>query len=273
MSSQHLRLKFLQEENHKELEQLESLIYLFHYRNKNQHRCSIWWRSFETFRRELRCLVEEIGRWLTATADLSKGSWPKGAKGMKVRMALVQKNAARKPVLEAKVQKRIQWWADGLAEKWWIAFTHVLTLKQFAHLGIFLIATLSRVASITSLTSALEQLADAETEVLLTRFANEESSELFGSSSPFGVEDVGEVVQRIAGIKPDVNYDATFDSTEPGQRATDPMPDELEEPDITPLAEPETLKRSAASLDVPRKSSRKMRKTGNAIDDLFNGLV
>lgn len=110
----------LQQDKLVEVKELQRLLYLFHHRNKNQHRRSIWWRSFANFRRELGCLLDEADGWMAATADLSKGTWPKGAKGLKARMALAEKNAARKPQLELKMERRLSWWADSLVEKWWM---------------------------------------------------------------------------------------------------------------------------------------------------------
>ena len=109
-----------QEDKLHELKQLHNLLHLFHHRNKNQHRRSIWWRSFESFRRELGRVLDEANQWVAATADLSKGTWSKGTKGLKARMALAQKNAARKPQIEAKLKQRLLWWADSLVEKWWM---------------------------------------------------------------------------------------------------------------------------------------------------------
>ena len=42
------------------LQHLSDILHLFHHRNKNQHRRSIWWRHFSNFRRQLDALVGEI---------------------------------------------------------------------------------------------------------------------------------------------------------------------------------------------------------------------
>ncbi|KAI9689568.1 MAG: hypothetical protein M1822_010220 [Bathelium mastoideum] len=265
----------LQEDRAQELKQLQDLLHLFHHRNKNQHRRSIWWRSFDSFRREIRSLLNEVARWTTATADLRKGTWPSGAKGVKTRMALAQKNAARKPQLELRMQQRLSWWAEHLVEKWWIAFTHILALNQFAQLGLFLVAALARCAHLTGLTAALEQLADDETEALLTRFATEETPEIFGAGETSNVEDVGEVLQRSADETPVQSQDAGTISSRAGA-IDDRQLDETSPSEALSREKQSNSRkrnRNSTSSTRPPFPMKKKRGAGDAIEDLFSGIL
>ncbi|KAL9080276.1 MAG: hypothetical protein Q9157_000926 [Trypethelium eluteriae] len=191
-------------------------------------------------------------------------------------MAVAQKNAARKPELELKMQQRLSWWQNGLIKKWWIAFTHVLALNQFAQLGLFLIATLARISRLTGLTAALEQAADAETEALITRFATEEIHNPPGVAGDSDGEDIGEIVQRHVPRSPNKGRDLTTAPSNLGDGANiDPHENQTNEAlyqeDQTPSLPGQ--KRKFTIPVTPSASKKKMRKTGNAIDDLFSGLL
>ncbi|KAL9091891.1 MAG: hypothetical protein Q9165_004643 [Trypethelium subeluteriae] len=259
-----------------ELKQLQNLLHLFYHRNKNQHRCSVWWRSFDKFRRECKFLLIDAEKWRAASLELSNGTWPKGVKGVKIRMAVAQKNATRKPELESKIQRRLSWWQHGLIEKWWIAFTHVLALNQFAQLGLFLIATLARFSRLTGLTAALKQAADAETEALITRFATQEIHNLLGVTERLDGEDMGEIVQRNGHRSPDRGRDLTASPSNLGNKASlrphgYPTNEALFQEDQTPALSSQQRKYTVPA--TPAASKKKRPKTDNAIDDLFSGLL
>ena len=304
---------FLQADNLREFKQLQNLLHLFYHRNKNQHRRSIWWRSFASFRREVGHLLDDADRWMAATSDLSKGVWPKGAKGMKARMALAEKHATHKPQLERKMEQRLSWWADSLVEKWWMyaifivvsrvfchhcvhiyrdiyfplvgsftsiqyllmnhrAFTHILTLNQFTQLGLFLAAALARCSHVTGLTAALERLADAETEALITRFADEEFPTLFGTSETADEEDVGEIVQRRTVETTENRQDSFTASTNPNEN-TGLGSHDIPRNDVQPQDKRLSwAPKRKTGLIPPMRPTPKRRKGGNAIDDLFSSV-
>lgn len=87
-----------------ELTTFGDILHLVHHRNLNQHRHSIWWRSFSVFRRELSHLLSEYATYqpplAATTASVSKTS-------SKASKAAARRGAAR---LEAWKKERVPRW-------------------------------------------------------------------------------------------------------------------------------------------------------------------
>lgn len=219
------------------LEHIADLLHLFHHRNKNQHRRSIWWRHFSTFRRQLNALVEDIrGLNKIPTTHLER-----------------TKKKARDKETQNKISERLTFWQDVLVSKWQNAFSQAVADGRFSVLGLVLTAALAQVCQIVGITTTFEDLGQTEVEKVLDEFSREQSWDDGGHAnvSADGEEDVGQVVAR-GEVKADDRFDT---NTVPhGHKKI--------------VRDKATAKPSKATTQPARKKRRK----GNAIDDLFSGL-
>ncbi len=140
----------------KSLQHLSGLLYLFHHRNKNQHRRSIWWRHFSTFRRQLNNLVSEV-------QSLHE-----------VPTTHLQRSKKKAQDLETKdlVSKRIEFWIDVLVPKWHSTFSQIVTDGRFAVLGLVLIAVLAQACQITGINAGFNEAEVALIEEGRSRASN-----------------------------------------------------------------------------------------------------
>ncbi|KAL1619924.1 Ribonuclease MRP protein subunit rmp1 [Neofusicoccum ribis] len=191
------------------------MLHLIHHRNLNQHRHSIWWRSFSVFRRELSHFLSEYTTYqppAAATAPVSKPS-------AKASKAAARRAAAR---LEAWKKDAVPRWylcvfsavsfalrhapvGSALADVEGSAFTEVVASTQFSAIGLVLLAVLARVTHVTGITAAYEAEAERAMQAMLREFAEKDARELFGGveagqsgarKGAMEVEDLGEVVGR-----------------------------------------------------------------------------
>ena len=215
------------------LQHLLDILHLFHHRNKNQHRRSIWWRYFSTFRRQLNALVVEARRLHEApTSHLERS-----------------RKKTRDQETKTNLAERCIFWRDTLVPKWQNSFSQIVADGRFAVLGLVLLAALAEACQITDITTAYEDLGQEEVEKVLEQFSEEhwmEGIETDAGSSVLG-EDLGEAVSR--------------DDTD---RTLVPIVTSSER-------HGNTVRQiiTAASDDRPPRTKRKK---ANAIDDLFSGL-
>lgn len=219
-----------------QLTHLTSLLHLFHHRNKNQHRHSIWYRHFSLFRRSLNQLTSAIDHLnTTPTTNLAR--------------TLKKREDAR---LISEHEKRLVFWKDVMVPRWQRAFGQLVADGRFAVLGVVLMAVLSEVCGLVGVTGMFEEVEvevkPGEAERVLGEFGREELRQ---------VEDHGEVVRREEDSETvDVAAKAKA-SGAPTSKSTEVVKD----------APKPSKKRSS---EVPEKKSKKRRKkTGNAIDDIF----
>lgn len=138
-----------------------------------------------------------------------------------------------------------------------------------------MVAALARFSHLTGLTAALEQLADAETQALITRFANEEASEIFAASGIMD-EDVGELVQRRVDNALENSRDPATVLLSPEEKASvtaQGISQSKTGPQEKRRSSPSNRKRQAISSWKQGSEKKKKRKPGNAIDDLFSGVL
>ncbi|RMX73454.1 hypothetical protein D0869_13589 [Hortaea werneckii] len=132
-------------------------------------------------------------------------------------------------------------------------------------LGLTLIAVLSEVCRIARVTMAYEEAGQAEVEKALERFAEEgwEGHDTEASEQKFGKEDMGEAISR---DQVDETEDHSMPTTDVTTKAS--LPPARPQKTSAPAAKP------ASKRDMPDASrpTKKKRKKGNAIDDLFSGL-
>lgn len=249
-----LDLKF-SESDRETLRHLSDLLHLFHHRNKNQHRRSIWWRHFSTFRKQINGLLQEV-------ALLSE---------IPITHTAKTKKKIRDRETQAKMSERVAFWQDVMVPKWHRTFSQLTADGRFAVLGLVLISMLSQVSRIVGITAGYEERAQEEDVRVLERFADEQWGQ-----QVLNAEDAGEIVLR----DPQADHgsagsDSTQDHALQGAKVPVPLLSTtaaVAEGGNDPSARgisigPKTITGSA------KKPPKKKRKKGNAIDDLFGSLA
>lgn len=218
------------------LSHLSDLLHLFHHRNKNQHRRSLWWRHFSIFRRQLNRLVEEI----KTLNEVPKTHLERSRKKVKDRET------------QSNIAQRRKYWQDVLVPKWQNAFSQIVADGRFAVLGLVLLAALAQVCQINGIITAYDDLGQAEVEKVLEDFSKEqwEAETEPQEAEQRDDEDLGVVITREEASATHVSAVSPV-STEDGL---------------------EKVLQPVRSSKDNRKPPRKKRRTGNAIDDLFSGL-
>ena len=218
------------------LQHLSSILHLFHHRNKNQHRRSIWWRHYSTFRRQLNSFVREVqSLHEVPTTHLERTR---------------KKTHDRETT--SNIIHRIEFWRDVLVPKWHNSFSQVVADGRFAVLGLVLIAVLAQACHISGIRSGFDENEVVEAEKALQNLMDVEGQVDQGvESSTHVADDLGEVVDR----------DGMGDD---GKKVVEP----LHTTTVDAKADDRRSKSDKANPNPPRKR----RKKGNAIDDLFSGL-
>lgn len=237
------------------LQHLSALLHLFHHRNKNQHRRSVWWRHFSVFRRQLNAVTQDIEALIAQPT------------GHVERV----KQKARAAQLEIRIGQRLDRWHENLVSKWQRAFSQIIADGRFAPLGLVLIAALAQACQILKVTARLAELAEAEMEKALGDF----EQEYWGSS--------GATDQRVNPVQEDSTAKTGHQQEDVGVSVSR---DELSIEKEDPIADLDPVTRMAAevqqrTIDPARKRRgsppakaplRKKRVKVDAIDDLFSGL-
>lgn len=293
------------------------LLQTFHHRNKNQHRRSPWWRHFDHFRRDAKAFVIEVeGAQATVNEDKPSGSSQKSKnKGKDEKLSIAERMQALKVERErietrrskcaAGMQKRKLLWSRALVATWYRSFSQLTADPQFAVMGLFLIAALSKVCGLLDImplvnevdseppralddknfnTAALphdqdlrsEHEVDADDPELdigtrIERAPSEEDSIIEAEFAPPLDREVPvdeQAKSRVRGSPPEQSV-----STSTTGRGKAP-------PLVVPVVPAKAQKNSKTSAGLKRKdapvknkgSSKKSKKSGNAIDDLFSGL-
>ena len=226
------------------LQNLCDILHLFHHRNRNQHRRSVWWRHFSNFRRQVNIVTADIITLNEKPLSHVDRARKKG----------------RDSEISIQISQRLGFWQTTLVAKWQNAFSQLLADGRFATLGIVLVATLAQVCQIVGITAAFEDLGQVEVEKVLYDFGQEnwQDDAYSGSDSVSRSEDFGQIVAR-----PD-SPDASTLGLQNVSRGTPSSKLRFSEANRTGTASP------GSSIRV--QQPRKKRKTGNAIDNLFEGL-
>ncbi|EMC97400.1 hypothetical protein BAUCODRAFT_106861 [Baudoinia panamericana UAMH 10762] len=214
------------------IDHIANILHLFHHRNKNQHRRSVWWRHFSLFRKQLNLVRLDV------------------------------ENLTEMPKTHVD-KRRKNYWSEALVPIWQRAFSQLTAEGRFAVLGLALMSTLAEACHIFHITAAFESIGQQEVEKVLEKFANEDwersESEAVGSPRPM-MEDVGEVIGReVVPLDPiATKFEATATLGHrvvgtPGQR-------------LTPISNDAVKIRRTHATMKPKSRAR------NAIDDLFSEL-
>ena len=221
------------------LQHLSDILHLFHHRNHNQHRRSIWWRHFSVFRKHVSKLVADL-------EDLKEVP--------PTQLARIQKKA-RDQQTRTTMERNLVFWRDVLVPKWQHAFSQVIADGRFAVLGLTLIAILAEVCRILGITAIYEEMGQLEVEKVLERFAEEGWEGRDGDPrglTTSGQEDQGEVIVRGA-------TDAGSPISQPAARVATRKPEPVGSGAV-PRAEPKGPKRSRVSSESLMKKRKKGKK-------------
>ncbi|CAK3943059.1 Hypothetical predicted protein [Lecanosticta acicola] len=218
-------------EDQSQLLHLADLLHLFHHRNKNQHRRSVWYRQFSLFRRQLNNLTHGITLLNTVPAT---------------NVARARKKAQDAKTVQL-YQDRISFWRDVMVAKWQHSFSQVIADGRFSVLGLALLAILAEVCKIVGILVELEELGQGEVEKVLEEFGREEWDGADKQNVDVeGKEDLGEVVRRY-----EQSSIMTVDSQSP------------------PIKSMGTKKRPMDPSSNPVKKKKRRKVAGDAIDDIF----
>ncbi|OQO03473.1 hypothetical protein B0A48_10137 [Cryoendolithus antarcticus] len=255
-----------------ELAHFSSLLHLFHHRNKNQHRRSIWYRHFSIFHRQLNKLLS-----LLTTIAATPTTYTERAK-----------HKARLPELQTRITQTLNFWQDALVPKWAHAFGQLIADGQFAVLGMVLTGVMAGVCGTLGINArlektgvAIEEAEQAEMVKVLRTF----EWETWEDEEPRHDAIVGKVPGPAA-KKPTGNDDddlgvplerVPLDAVSALVPVTVRQPDGSNVEHRAPVASLQSSQGHVKSMksDSPRpaiKSIKKKRKRGDAIDDLFGGL-
>ncbi|KAK0662179.1 hypothetical protein DIS24_g1923 [Lasiodiplodia hormozganensis] len=262
----------LKPHEHADLTTFCDMLHLVHHRNVNQHRHSIWWRSFSVFRRELSHFVAEYNTYQPPAAAAAAAS----TAGPKKPSAKASKVAARRAAA------RLEAWKNDHVPRWYLAFTDVIASTQFSAIGLALLAVLARVTQITGITAAYEDEAERAMQAVLRDFAAKDANGLFGAvkadESASRTEDLGEAVGRREDFGEVVSRDD--DETEARDAVAakaGPKKKDVPESGVEVVVRKKKKKEKRAAEpepepEPPKKKKKTKKGKSSAIDDLFAGL-
>ena len=218
------------------LQHLSNILHLFHHRNKNQHRRSIWWRHFSSFRRQLNSLVGEL----------------QSLHEVPTTHLLRTRKKTQDRETTSNIIHRREFWGDVLVLQWHGSFSQIVADGRFAVLGLVLIAVLAQTCHIAGINAQFEEKEVAEADRALRDHLDVGKHVAQDvASSMHDADDLGEVVDR-EGMGDEEKKDGMPLHTTTGEAK----------------AKVQRTKSGIARTTPPRKR----RKKGNAIDDLFSGL-
>jgi ribonuclease MRP protein subunit RMP1 len=216
-----------------EMNELAQLAQLIHFRNKNQHRRSHWWRHFSTFRRQLLRVLTELEKPHSESP----------------RIILNPGNE----VIGALHQATLDAWTDIYVAKWYRAFSQIVAERQFAQIGVVLLVTLGKACSILGITEALQERGQEELERALLEYSKREEAVSSNLLSITGDDhDLGMVIER--------ENAGHVEATRSRNRSGDPR------------LQGRPKRKQEESPKKLSTAKRRRKKNGNAIDDIFGDL-
>ncbi|KAF7935410.1 uncharacterized protein EAE97_008317 [Botrytis byssoidea] len=234
--------------HHASLLSLTHLLHLTHHRNKNQHRLSKWYISFGILRRQVSRLLSIIPEHVM---ESSRGK----VKG---------KARERKEREERELQSLVRFIQEDVVPGCYLTFSQLVANNQYATLGLMLMGCLARLYKVLGALRVFtaEEIAEQAGVVKETPQLNEAEIE----------EDMGEKIVR------DVPVSEMEDSQKVERKEEDNTDIQKAKPKKRKqdgeVVEPKTSK-LASSDSTPAKPPKKKRKKkgGDAIEDLFAGLI
>ncbi|EGD96507.1 hypothetical protein TESG_03947 [Trichophyton tonsurans CBS 112818] len=230
-----------------DIRSIHRTLHLLYHHNKNQHRCTKWWKWLNILRRwtlNLACEIEKIEKFEDVLGADGSDEHP-----------------------FAPVWKIMKYLHDELIPRCYRAFSTVVADMQFCSLGVALLATLAAVFKVV-------QINKGELSNIARELADEKAPETTPkSASNVAVdEDFGEVIGR---SEVESHIKATVDSTvstdgeaimkKKKRSCLDKSMKRKVDYDTTMTA---SLCEPSSSKEKKKKKKRKV----NAIDDIFAGL-
>lgn len=263
-------------------------------------------------------MIEVEGAQAAVTKDqpnvLSQKSKSKGkneklsiAERMQALKVERERLEARRAKCMAQMQRRKIAWSQALIATWYRSFSQLTTDPQFAVMGLFLIAALSKVCGILDIMPTVNE-PDSESPLVPGdkgfKMVNPPDNQDFRSDPEVDVNvndpelDVGVRIERAPSEDEDMAEEALDESRNQKSLTDERAKSRIEgsPPERTtstsaagksnasslavPVAQPKTQQTPKLSTGLKRKdgpvkskgSSKKSKKSGNAIDDLFSGL-
>ncbi|CAD6448442.1 1a03f54e-24a4-4c90-8e0b-5be3022e8371 [Sclerotinia trifoliorum] len=237
--------------HHTTLLTLHQILHLTHHRNKNQHRLSKWYKSFNILRRQITRLLALIPEYVI---ESSRG-----------KSKVKGKAKERKEREERELQDLIGFMRKDVVGGCYLAFSQLVADNQYATLGLMLMGCLARLYKILESLRVLT----AEEIAAKTGTVNEEVK----VNEPEIGEDLGEKIVR----------DAPASKVVEGTKKEEKKEEEDSEIKKSKVKkrkqEGEALERKSSKLSsldsTPAKPPKKKRKKkgGDAFDDLFDSLM
>lgn len=293
------------------------LLQTFHHRNKNQHRRSPWWRHFDHLRRDTKAFLSEVegARASSVFKDRSNViNYKSKTKGGDEKVPIAERMQAlkferervevRRKKYAAGMQQRRMSWLHFLVITWYRSFSQLTADPQFAAMGLFLIASLSKVCGILDIMPGRDEADKTPPRALDSegsRKANQSVLQDMHSDTEGDLDDleldVGVRIER-ASSKDDMAevapylplYQEIFSDEQAKSRPRQPPPKRIASKlmagkgkaslPVVPFGETGAENNSKTTTGLKRKdgpakskgSSKKSKKSSNAIDDLFSGL-
>lgn len=238
-------------ENCETLQHFSDLLQLFHHRNKNQHRRSIWWRQFSIFRKQLCRLHFAVQQLHEVPAS---------------HLAKAKKRNEDKRTTK-RIEQQLTFWENVMVPKWHHAFSQLTADGRFATLGLVLLSILAETCRIAGITQSFESLGGADVEASLDEFAVAGSDGVHVATTaevPVASEDIGEPINRHSSN--DDSNNPPHDSGLEGHEASGHSHRRANSCDTLNMNQPSNQK-----LMKPNQK-KKSRRKGNVIDELFSGL-
>ncbi|DAA79515.1 TPA_exp: Uncharacterized protein A8136_0288 [Trichophyton benhamiae CBS 112371] len=222
-------------------------LHLLYHHNKNQHRCTKWWKWLSMLRRwtlNLACEIEKIEKFEDVLGADGSDEHP-----------------------FAPVWKIMRYLHDELIPRCYRAFSTVVADIQFCSLGITLLATLAEVFKVVQinkgeLSNIARELGDEKTLETIPRSA----------SNVTVAEDFGEVIRRSeVGSHIKTTVDSTV-STD-GEAGTKKKRKSCLDESMKRKVDYDTaMTTSLGVADSSKEKKKKKKRKVNAIDDIFAGL-
>ncbi|EFR03311.1 hypothetical protein MGYG_06310 [Nannizzia gypsea CBS 118893] len=224
-------------------------LHLLYHHNKNQHRCTKWWKWLNMLRRwtlNLACEIERIEKFEDVRSADGSDEHP-----------------------FAPVWRIMSYLHDELVPRCYRAFSTVVADIQFCSLGVVLLATLAEVFKVV-------QINKGELSNIAQELGDEKASEPTprpASNAAVANEDFGEVIRRSevdTQVKKKVDSAVSTD----GEAVTKKKKKSGLDKGIKRKVDDDTA--MAVSMDKPgsskEKKTKKKKRKVNAIDDIFAGL-
>ncbi|EFX00550.1 hypothetical protein CMQ_7552 [Grosmannia clavigera kw1407] len=232
------------------LEAALGMIAGFQHRHKNQHRLSAyWWAPFQQLRRHAEKLREE----LHAQQQLQQKKQQ-------------QKRPSRKrDVVSDAPTQRARWMQSNLVPKAYLAFSRLVVDKQFAPLGLLLLAVLAQIRAVLVFVIHEDEPTAAESR------ESRESQESQKLPADQGRAATGTREKRRAG---DGNDDLGEAVTRAAQKPTIEAARQPRQPEGNEEhGSINTTKADRKEKDKKKEKQRKRKRGGDEFDNLFSGLL